>query len=321
MTRCEVSQPLSADARRLFELLWPKGGGVSYYWHAKRSAWFEAGAPPDLPADDDVYFGVNLVGEARAPNQRSTKATITHLAALIAEFDAKDFDGSLQQTRRHVETLPIPPSAAVMSGGGIHAYWPLIWPVPVNDETRDGLVRTQRCWVKYVGGDGGAKDIARVLRVPGTLNAKYSPPRLVELLWLDRDYFLLDCLVQRLDTFAPSETAGTSPTVPAPMPERGRTQISDRGRAYGLAALENELRRLAVISRGGRNDALNKAALKLGALVAGGLLDQVEVARGLYTTALAMGTDHSFTDSSIRATIRSGLAAGLQNPRGIPDDN
>jgi len=54
------------------------------------------------------------------------------------------------------------------------------WVLDGPDDVR-AAAQLQSNWVKHVGGDMGAKDLARVLRVPGTMNYKYDPPRKVEI--------------------------------------------------------------------------------------------------------------------------------------------
>jgi hypothetical protein len=81
-------------------------------------------------------------------------------------------------------TVGLPePSAIVKSGGGLHVYW-------ISD-----VALTPDDWKPYAHGlktlllqhgvkcdSGLTTDRARILRVPGTLNHKYDPPKLVELL-------------------------------------------------------------------------------------------------------------------------------------------
>ena len=78
------------------------------------------------------------------------------------------------------------PSAMVNSGGGYHLYWLLKDPWVLSDEDQRAMARgLQRAWIEQVGGDSSAKDLARVLRLPGTTNFKYNPPRPVELVYLN----------------------------------------------------------------------------------------------------------------------------------------
>jgi hypothetical protein len=76
-----------------------------------------------------------------------------------------------------------PPSVVVNSGGGLHIYWTSDKPL-TPDEWRpyaEGL--KQLLLAEGVKCDTGlTTDIARILRVPQTLNHKYDPPRPVQLL-------------------------------------------------------------------------------------------------------------------------------------------
>jgi hypothetical protein len=86
----------------------------------------------------------------------------------------------------------------VDSGGGYHLYWLLRDPVIIADEhKREYLQSVQARWVDFVGSDPGAKDLARVLRLPGTHNRKpsYGPDfpevRFLRVFW-DKVYRLVD---------------------------------------------------------------------------------------------------------------------------------
>ena len=83
------------------------------------------------------------------------------------------------------------PTVMVSTGGGIHIYWCLLEAMTVQDwlpmayalaeaTRRHGLKCDTQCTI----------DAARVLRVPGTLNFKYDPPRKVSIAgqMLDFDY-------------------------------------------------------------------------------------------------------------------------------------
>lgn len=93
-----------------------------------------------------------------------------------------DLDAAKARALAHIRTLPKAPSVVVDSGGGFHCYWLLDETFIVTTEAdRQHLAELQSRWVQAVGGDQGAKDLARVLRVPGTLNSKpsYNPPKSV----------------------------------------------------------------------------------------------------------------------------------------------
>jgi hypothetical protein len=76
------------------------------------------------------------------------------------------------RTFHQLRTLPYPPSVIIDSGGGYHCYWLLREIVPLDATNRNDVQVIQNGWVKVVGGDPGAADLRRVLRVPGTFNCK-----------------------------------------------------------------------------------------------------------------------------------------------------
>lgn len=83
---------------------------------------------------------------------------------------------------------------------------------------------------------------------------------------------------------------------------------------YAASALEQEAQRVIDAAPGSRNHALNRAAFSLGQLVAGGALAADDVQDALAHAGRQAGLD----DREIPLTIASGLAAGAEQPRGIP---
>jgi len=79
---------------------------------------------------------------------------------------------------------------------------------------RDRARRVQAAWVAYVGGDPGAKDLARVLRVPGSRNLKYDPPRPVGVLRADYNQLYnlpdLETLSRPAERPAPAAVIGSN---------------------------------------------------------------------------------------------------------------
>jgi hypothetical protein len=94
------------------------------------------------------------------------------------------------------------------------------------------------------------------------------------------------------------------PTVTIPVRAAGSSR-------FAAAALEREVAAVAGAGRGERNHALNRAAFALGSLVGAGALDAATVASALASAALAAGLDRH----EIAATLESGLAAGMRQPR------
>jgi hypothetical protein len=158
-----------------------KGGAWGYWWtdHGRESIWWKVGQPAPIPEGwKNVYFGVHPASSKGGQFERSKIPTIAAINCLFAEFDAKDFPGGKSEALNHVTGLEARPSVLVDSGGGYHGYWILQEGLFLEtDQDRKRAQAIQAAWVKYTGGDPGAKDLARVLRVPGSLNCKYDPPR------------------------------------------------------------------------------------------------------------------------------------------------
>src|SRR5262249_30520337 len=90
---------------------------------------------------------------------------------------------------------------------------------------------------------------------------------------------------------------------------------SDKGDAYGRKALESEASRVLLATEGERNAQLNRSAFSLGQLIAGGALERWDVEATLERAATGAGLDRQ----EIKATIRSGIEAGMKEPRTAPE--
>lgn len=83
------------------------------------------------------------------------------------------------------------------------------------------------------------------------------------------------------------------------------------GTPYGLAAFRQKCEQMRDCGEGGRRATLNTCAFVLATLVAGGELDEDKACEGLLTAAV----DAGLTEQQALAAMKSGWAAGLQNPR------
>jgi hypothetical protein len=288
-----------------------RGGLWWYLWilESKASQWYPVGKPPaPVRGKVNVYYGVHPTTGRKASNQRANIADVAAINCLFADFDAKAF-GDKSRALAHIEQLTPRASVIVDSGGGYHCYWLLAETFKLTDAARERAKRTQAAWVAYVGGDTGAKDLARVLRVPGTLNYKYDPPRPVEFVRAD---FGQTYSLEELERAAQSAREGDVMTKQKTTHARG-----DGRTAYAEAALAGELAKLARTPEGARNTQLNASAYALGQLIGAGVLDRGEVEAQLEAVALAIG----LSERETHATIRSGLEAGLREPREIPGGN
>jgi hypothetical protein len=200
-----------------------QGGKWAYLWTpaGSRSTWYPVGRmPPTRGNSKDLFFGIHpsnqipeTNGRGEAARAESVRARKTHISAvncLFAEFDAHgagDKAALLERIRR----IEPPPSVIVDSGGGYHCYWLLAETFHIEtDQEREWIDRVQKGWVAFVGADDGAKDLARMLRVPGTRNYKYAPPRTVHFVQydLERTYPLLE-LVRHTRPIMPDRRRAT----------------------------------------------------------------------------------------------------------------
>lgn len=76
----------------------------------------------------------------------------------------------------------LPTPTLVNSGGGIHAYWPLTESITPEEWEKTAYKLRKLCEEQDFYIDESVFETARVLRVPGTLNFKFDPPRKVTLL-------------------------------------------------------------------------------------------------------------------------------------------
>jgi putative DNA primase/helicase len=143
--------------------------------------------PKRIPQDINVYFGVHPLQNEVGDYERGKNSDIYLINALFADFD-DDKLGGRKRRKEHTANLPVEPSARVETGGGEHCYWFLDKPYVIGtDVSQKEAERIQEQWVEFVSGDDAAKDLARILRLPGSMNHKYDPPRPCTLTAMDAE--------------------------------------------------------------------------------------------------------------------------------------
>lgn len=184
--------------------LW-RGGSFAYWWtpdgdEGNLSSWFPVDKQRSIWNSNtiNIYFGVHPSITKRGMRQRALLETIEAVNCLFAEFDLAEGQ-SPEHLLQSINQLDTPPSVVVFSGGGYHCYWLLEQTYHVDSpDARQRIIDIQYAWVDFVGSDNAAKDIARVLRVPGSYNRKpqYAPdyPQ-VQIVKFDMD------LIYSLDDF------------------------------------------------------------------------------------------------------------------------
>lgn len=120
----------------------------------------------------DVWFGV-------APRFKSSNV-VKRLGAVWVDIDAKDLNANMDVAyATAVNSIALRPSCVVMSGFGYHAYWFL------SESTNPTFGRKLLEALQKAHSSDHTIDVTRFLRVPGTLNMKYEPPRPCEIEYLD----------------------------------------------------------------------------------------------------------------------------------------
>lgn len=193
---------------RFVDLLWPDDPpGWLLIWTLpdKRSHWTRSKDDAHeyaLRSECDTYIevacGPDPQSLGRPPESARIKSDeVVALPGFFADLDCSPhpskvhFD-SKEHAGRFLASLPLAPTVTVDSGGGIHAWWllkePWLFEAP---EERRRAERLEYGWTSYLrnraleigvrDGVDHVKDLARVLRYPGTRNFKYKSPRPVAI--------------------------------------------------------------------------------------------------------------------------------------------
>jgi hypothetical protein len=177
--------------------LWERKSRRTRYFRWPWEAAQAAEAALQLSASADVYFGLGLRRNDLGPKRRGGEEDVAVIPCAWLEIDyhapgahtRTDLPPDADAARSLLTGLPVP-SAVVHSGHGLHAYW-FLRPIlhldtPEERERARRLVRGfQQTIIALAALRGwhvdGTADLARVLRVPGTLNHKTDPPKPVRV--------------------------------------------------------------------------------------------------------------------------------------------
>lgn len=171
---------------------------------ARRTRWIlDTGNAASMVGSTDVFYGTTLhdpklvariASERKQKSPRWYKESATHLASLWLDVDVatgehkkKGLFASDEDALEFLYSLPVPPSFIIKTGGGFHAYWRLSSIITIG-ELDGGTFRAQaivQAWQDFCRSEAktigieidATHDLARMLRVPGTLNGKYGPEK------------------------------------------------------------------------------------------------------------------------------------------------
>jgi len=157
----------------------------------KRSRWFRdldaAASAVEALTAQDVYVGVGLSPRDYGPAQRCPSEEIAGIVGLWADLDLrseahdrKALPATIQEALTIIPEL-LPPTLVVATGNGAHAWWLFKEPyILASDEDRKAAARLIARWQTLLRLNAAARgwafdrlaDLARILRIPGTVNRK-----------------------------------------------------------------------------------------------------------------------------------------------------
>jgi len=243
-----------------------------------------------------IFYGVN----PRDPDaQDGTAANVAECRVLWVDLD--------QEPTALLASFPQPTIVVTTSPGRQHLLWKLKEPVSPEES-----VTLNRALAAAIGGDPKATDIARVLRMPGTLHQK-SDPIEVTLDFCDpkREYNACDfqSILDELSVTAPVEEP--SPNY-APIPA---------SRQWGLEEIRRSHDRVSRAGAGSRNSTIYKESFLLGTYAETTQITDPEITASLMAAAVECGAVSDDGAPKCQDAIRRGIAAGRAHPRAARAEN
>ncbi len=135
----------------------------------------------------DVYIGLGLSDKRRSSNERLSNDTAAGLLGVGGDVDIfwegnpkTTIPPDLQTALAFIDTLALPPTFVIDSGHGCHCWWLFQTPWRFGEGEREQAADLSYRWQALINAraaEHGWKldsvgDLARLLRVPGTENAK-----------------------------------------------------------------------------------------------------------------------------------------------------
>jgi putative DNA primase/helicase len=165
----------------------------AHVWHHtnKLSDWVQAEADAEASASrngrHDVYMGLGLAGVRGAPGERVRNENAAGMFGVGADIDIfwpdhkeTALPPDVETALAFIDSLELPPTFIVDSGHGLQPWWLLCEPWAFGEGEREEGQWLGYAWQAYVNARAKERgwefdsvgDLARILRVPGTLNAK-----------------------------------------------------------------------------------------------------------------------------------------------------
>lgn len=128
-----------------------------------------------------IYFGATVRAAKKPAEQRVSEKTGKPYTFYPrgSEMDAKyvvalwvDIDDPSDAAYWRLAGMDAMPPIIVRTGGGWHGYFPLHEPLRVTAENKARIKRTLKGLALACGGDTQVAELARIMRLPGTINTK-----------------------------------------------------------------------------------------------------------------------------------------------------
>lgn len=275
-----------------------------------------------------VYFGTCTRG-ARLTEKGAISGGVDNVVecpALWVDIDCVKQDLTGKEVMEALSFLPFAPSIVINSGGGLHVYWMLEAPVDISEgqPARSAVSDALKALAGVLAGDMKSTDLARVMRLPGTMNtkdelvARYGgKPALCEVLEDSGRAYDLEQLCEWLS----DQRAVLHGKVEAPKPVREDDPFVQYARQAGYEPAIDIDAELAAMEYGGsERTAIHPTQLRVSAsMIARGYEDDDIVDRILKATEAAAPRDKQWNwaaeERAIRKMISTGRGKGYAEKR------
>ena len=146
-----------------------------------------------------------------------------------------DQAAGLAALRQFCKKIGLPRPLLVNSGRGVHVYWPLTRDVTRQEWEPVANRLAELCVTHDFYVDPSVFEVARILRIPGTLNFKDNPPKEVSV--------ISDADAVGFEEFR--DTLGVTPLKQMEVPERRRSNLSEKLQDNNVSRFSKILRRSA----------------------------------------------------------------------------
>lgn len=206
--------PASVSAEEFLRAIWGEGPGIAEFTSIgpKGLKSFPFTYPESLKSlidivpnhnkESNVYMGVvlrkekwprhtgrkNSKGEEIVDYRGTEDNALSSNCVAFAEIDFTGMGHKVHaktipedEAKKRLHAFPRKPSIVVKSGGGIQMYW--LGKEPIEGDELWRMKAINKAIAIHLGADTQSVDLARILRIPGSMNVKYTPPRLCHITW------------------------------------------------------------------------------------------------------------------------------------------